>query len=297
MDEEILEEFRKYLFLRHLRDRTVREYVFDARYLIQNNVFSSRDNLIDFFVNLKKLVLNDDLSGKRYNNLITSLTHFVRFGLPRGYVPEWVELELKQIKRIPASKIKILNKDKLVAYSFEEKKKILKNAKPGTERTIFWMALNTGLRRMELIRLKLDHVSVDGVQVTADVSKTSRPRFVPFVHPSQKEVIRSYLNYRNIMETDSDYFFVSPRGKRLAWEGGAGSRVYKRLSRACGFRVALHQCRYTFAVDLWKQTSDLPLIQYLLGHSDPKQTIEYLKLRPLDLISTIREKLGGVRFS
>lgn len=290
--EHHINEFEEYLRLQLLSDITIYNYVRDVKYLfLHHGIHHSADQFRSFFIDLRSRV-----GDSRYNQLILVVKKVSEWAIPRGYLPSWFSLEVKSLRQVPKSKKR--TKMPLFAYTREQKECILASTKNQTEYMLFWLALNTGLRKTELLELHIEDVSVDGVSVRAETSKARKSRFVPFVNKKQKKVIRGYLKLRSLLQdsTIHDYFFVGPRGGKYNLRGGTGSNLYRRLSDHCGFRVTLHNCRYTFASDVWYATSDVFLVQHLLGHSDPKQTVQYLKIQPSILKEQVREKLKGVIF-
>lgn len=289
--KKIIDEYLLYKRVQGLRENTLKTYARNLEFLLIKHKILDGSSLdfLKFFANLKE----DDSRGDwRYSNLIEDLKTFVSWAEPRGYVPRWLNIELRDLKPIPRSRRKM--KQDRFAYTPEQEKKILDSCKDINERFLWWLALNTGLRRKELMLLKLSDISVEGVTVRAEIAKNGKKRFVPFTSDQVKQV-EYFLKHRALLEANSNYVFVNTKGEMLRLDYNSGFSMYKRLSEKCGFRVALHNARYTFAVRTWKETGDIRLVMALLGHHSPEETERYLRIRDEHVPDVLREKLERAR--
>ena len=140
------------------------------------------------------------------------------------------------------------------------------------------LALNTGMRRGELFKLRWDHVGDDyrRLIVVASNAKSRATRYIP-LNVEARALLRKWRNCR----TESSLVFPNPRtGRQLtdikrAWDS------IRRAAGIPGFRF--HWLRHNFASQLVMKGVDLSRVRLLLGHSDLNMTLRYAHLAPSHL--------------
>lgn len=133
----------------------------------------------------------------------------------------------------------------------------------------------TGMRRSELIHLKLHDVDVQKGTLKV-LGKRNKERIVPIL-PSVAETIRKYLRERAALESikDSDYFFVVLKGVKLS-----ETFVYRLINSyfsevSAKVKKSPHILRHTFATHMLNHGADLNSVKELLGHSSLASTQVY----------------------
>lgn len=133
----------------------------------------------------------------------------------------------------------------------------------------------TGMRRSELIHLKLHDVDVQKGTLKV-LGKRNKERIVPIL-PSVAETIRKYLHERAALESikDSDYFFVVLKGVKLS-----ETFVYRLINSyfsevSAKVKKSPHILRHTFATHMLNHGADLNSVKELLGHSSLASTQVY----------------------
>ena len=147
-------------------------------------------------------------------------------------------------------------------------------------RPLTLLALNTGLRRGELLGLRWGAIDLQGkvVTVTAATSKSGRKRHVP-LNDEAMWLLTAWE--KQVSATGkSDYVFGRSEGERMtsiatAWAG--------LVSRAKIDDFRFHDCRHHFASRLVQGGTDLNVVRELLGHSEIKMTLRYSHLAPENL--------------
>lgn len=140
---------------------------------------------------------------------------------------------------------------------------------------IIAMFLFTGLRRQELLDLKLIHVNLDEDMITVRGGKGMKDRVLPISWELKKHLIL-YLKERNKSSNPSFHFFIT-------FQGGTGqmgvrtlTRMFKWLRDTSGVYFSPHILRHTFATLMLQGQCDLFSLSKMLGHSDIKTTTIYL---------------------
>lgn len=152
-----------------------------------------------------------------------------------------------------------------------EVSQILNNCVNLKHRCILSLIYSAGLRRSELIQLKINDILSDRLQVRVENAKGNKDRY-------------SLLSKKLLNELRT--YFKEYRPQYWLFEGNVAGKQYsptsiaKILEHAChkaGIkrRVTPHMLRHSFATHLLEQGVDLRYIQELLGHSSTKTTEIY----------------------
>lgn len=147
------------------------------------------------------------------------------------------------------------------------------------------LALDLGLRRNEIWGLSLDDLHYDNEYVVVN-GKGGKVREVPFTD-NAREHLREWIETRERMGVDHDCPWVI----LWHWEGGSGGpmaarelgRLPERVMRLEKGRWTLHRFRHTCATERLRAGMDLEVVQRLLGHASPQQTLCYAQLVARDV--------------
>jgi site-specific recombinase XerD len=146
---------------------------------------------------------------------------------------------------------------------------------------IVFLALDSGLRKRELIALTLEDVNVLTGMVTVRHGKGDKYRQVRVGELCRKVLWRYVNQYRKPDDKAETVFFLSERGTPLSYY--TLGTVMTRLSQKCGFRVTCHKCRHTFATNLARKFPNAFLIAQVLGHADLETSKGYIHLAAADV--------------
>ena len=137
-------------------------------------------------------------------------------------------------------------------------------------------AYSTGMRRIEVCRLKVEDVDSDRMIIHIREGKGRRDRDVP-LSPKLLETLREYWRW---MKPKTYLFQGTVNGSRadkpvtpkMLWEACREAAQRAGITKA----VRPHLLRHSFATHLLEGGADLPTLQALLGHADLKPTSVYL---------------------
>jgi len=151
--------------------------------------------------------------------------------------------------------------------SFNNDFKGLKN------RLIIELLYTTGIRRSELINLKITDIDLTAHTIKV-VGKRNKERIVPLLQ-SVISLIKEYLDKRIIEELESPYFFITEKGKKLY-----PKYVYIVVNSFLKLITPIekkspHVLRHSFATHLLNNGADINAIKELLGHSNLAATQVY----------------------
>ena len=213
-----------------------------------------------------------EISNNSVNRKIQSLKAFYKF-----------LLKTKQIEINPLLKHKALKTPKILQIPFSEKEldNVLNNLKfpEGFEgirdKLIIDLFYTTGIRRTELINLKISNISLSNKTIKV-LGKRNKERILPIL-PIIIENIQNYLSERIRLEhiIDNEYFFLMLKGIKLN-----DSFVYRLINNYFSnvsekVKKSPHILRHTFATHLLNNGADLNSVKELLGHSSLASTQIY----------------------
>ncbi len=136
-------------------------------------------------------------------------------------------------------------------------------------RAIVVFALNTGMRRNEVLSLKWKHVNLEESTAMVDEPKNGEVRTIP-LNIKAHEVLESKGNMRPI----SGYVFHSKTGTKIS--GNNLRRAFNEAVKRSGIEhVRFHDLRHTFATRLVQMGTDIYRVKELLGHKSLKMTTRY----------------------
>lgn len=133
-------------------------------------------------------------------------------------------------------------------------------------------ALNTGMRRGELLALKWSQVDLENRKIAVIKSKNNESRVIPINQTLYQELMNLKKKH-----TKGEQVFYSRYGEPFkdAREGFLGA-----VKRAGIEDFRFHDLRHTFASHLVMQGVNLRTVQQLMGHKDIKMTMRYSHLSP-----------------
>lgn len=143
------------------------------------------------------------------------------------------------------------------------------------------LALNTGCRKNELLKLSWDRVDLKAnrIQLDSGDTKSGKRRIVP-LNQEARQAMLNRARFRAEHCPDSSWVFAHKDGERVQY-------MQNGFQAACGragiedFRV--HDLRHTCASWLVNAGVPLPEVRDLLGHSSVEMTERYAHLAPENL--------------
>jgi len=254
-----IEKFTQWLRSKRYSENTVKTYTEALRVFLQ--FFSDRAlNTIgneDIVIFNNEYILKKKLSASYQNQMVNALKLF---------------FQTVQNRRLDIEKIHRPKKSKTLpnVLSKEEVKAILEVHGNIKHRAMLSLIYACGLRRGELLHMKISDIDSKRNIVIIRQSKGKKDRIVPL---SQR-----------ILEMLRDYFRAC-KPKYWLFEGQAGGQysekslqsVLKQALKKAGIRkpVSLHWLRHSYATHLLESGTDLRYIQELLGHNSSKTTEIY----------------------
>ena len=215
-------------------------------------------NNSDIITYNNEFILKNKLSASFQNQVVNAIKLFVRIRADILLDPELIHRP-KRAKVLP----NILSK--------QEIKLILSASKNIKHKAMLCLIYSCGLRRSELLNLRLEHVDSGRKLLIIKQSKGKKDRVVP-------------LSDKIILQLQDYYRLYKP--KIWLFEGQNAGEKYHERSLDQVFKQALtstniikpaslHWLRHSYATHLLEAGTDLRYIQELLGHSSSRTTEIY----------------------
>jgi integrase/recombinase XerD len=168
------------------------------------------------------------------------------------------------------------------------------------ERTLLMVLYGTGMRRSEVVRLKVADIDSQRMVIHVVNGKGGKDRDLP-LSPALLDTLRTYWRWLK----PRVYLFPSrlhrdveqPVTDKIVWRTCAEARKRAGIQK----QVSPHLIRHSWATHLLEAGTDLRSIQLLLGHEDLEVTARYLHLSEQHLHKIVNPlddlKLSGVEQS
>ena len=274
----VLHAFRDYLLLeKNYSPHTVNAYLNDIVFFqsfLQKEFEQDTLNEVNYSQIRSWIVslVDDGISNTSVNRKVSSLKSFYRF-----------LLKTKQIEASPLLKHKALKTPKNLQIPFSEKEldavlnriEYPKGFEGVRDKLIIDLLYTTGIRRTELIHLKVSNVN-NATNTLKVLGKRNKERILPIL-PIISQQIASYFSERANLEQikDEDYFFLTIKGVKMS-----DSLVYRLINDYFSIvsekvKKSPHILRHTFATHLLNNGADINSVKELLGHSSLASTQVY----------------------
>jgi integrase len=181
---------------------------------------------------------------------------------------EWGKLEMSPVAKVrrfrePPGRERILEP--------AEAQRLIGAASPEL-RLVLIIALNTGMRRAEILSLRWRAVDIGGGVINIENSKSGKSRKVP-MNALVREALRALPRVAS-----SDYVFYNPETKTHIKDVRRGFQASCARAEIKGLR--LHDLRHTFATWWITAGGDLVALSKILGHASIQMTMRYAHATP-----------------
>lgn len=246
------------------------------------------------------------------NRLLATLKHMFTKAV------EWEMVEEDTLKRV--RRVKLLSENnRRLRYLSKEECKALVNACSPHVRPIVITALNTGMRKGEILSLEWEkHIDLRHGFILLDKTKNGERREVP-INNTLREALQGIVR-----RIDSPYVFIDGEGKRFKDVKRSFATALKKaeLERcqecnqerqktdtkepgnclSCGMKMErrgikdfhFHDLRHTFASHLVMAGIDITTVKELLGHKTLTMTLRYAHLAPAHKVKAVEILEGAM---
>jgi integrase/recombinase XerD len=206
-------------------------------------------------------------------NRVAALRFFFRRVLKRRFPPDSIPYPNYSHHRTPR------------VLSPEEVARLIDAAGNLQARTILMTLYSTGMRRSELVRLRVEDIDSERMVMHIHQGKGGKDRDVPLC-PRLLDTLREYWRWS---KPKTWLFPGQPQENGNHLTDKAVWYICNDAAQHAGIkkRVSPHMLRHSFATHLLEDGADLATIQVLLGHADLEATSIYLHLSRRHLDKTV----------
>ena len=209
-------------------------------------------------------ILNKGLSVRSANHYPIVLKTMFRKALDWEMVNEDVVKKLSRCKNLKGE-------NKRLRYLSEgEAERLIEACWPSYLKPIVITALNTGMRRNEILKLTWNRVDLKNKIILLDRTKNYERREIPIngmLHETLSGMVRNLK---------TDYLFYDPRTLKPLERLDKSWHTALKKAKIVDFHF--HDLRHTFASWLVMKGADLAAVQKLLGHKSITMTMRYAHL-------------------
>ena len=263
-------------YMRGYSKHTIRRY----KYVIESYCKQARITEISQVndANLRALFLNGRIERHWQTNTYIvfhkSLLVFFRWCVTQGYMASnpIIGIEVPKLeKKFPP---KLNKKDTLrlleVVYNYPYEYTYLRYR----NHAIFSMFIFAGLRRQELLNLKVTDVDIENLTIFVRQGKGNKDRNIPMSH-TLAQSLKRYAEQRKRLSKACPEFFTSLRGNVGLTDSGM-KKLVEQVRESSGIKFSVHKLRHTFATLMLEGGCDIYSLSRMMGHSDIKTTTIYL---------------------
>lgn len=217
----------------------------------------------------------NEITPRSVNRKLSALNSFYKYALKHGHI------EKNPMKKVVAPKVG----KRLPSYVMEDEIPVVMKATDlqadayaqWRDKTILFLLYTTGMRRSELIQLRIEDVNVSRREIRV-IGKGKKERIVPMTADSL-QFLGEYLDIRKAEFADTtvecSYLLLSDKGKKMD-PRTVYSIVNKYLKLApSAEKKSPHVLRHSFATHLLNNGADINAIKELLGHANLGATQVY----------------------
>ena len=210
--------------------------------------------------NYLKVLVKEGKSGSYLNLMINSIKFYyeVVLGMPNRFYSIERPQKKKQLPKV---------------ISLEEVQAIINNTNNIKHKCIVSLLYSAGLRRSELLNLKITDIDSKRMVITVRNGKGYKDRLT-ILSKAVLEDLRLY--YKTYKPT----YFLFEGKKGIQYSETSLVNIIKYASKRSGIRkkVTPHMLRHSFATHLLENGTDLRYIQVLLGHNSTRTTEVYTQV-------------------
>ena len=275
---KIVKAFADYLSLeKNYSPLTVKAYQKDIESFV-DFLTSHHDNIPLVQVNYHQIrtwivsLVEAEMSNRSINRKVSSLNSMFK------YLIKVEDLEVNPLAKHKALKVR---KKIQVPFSKAEINTVLTKVDGETcfdglrNRLIVELFYSTGIRRIELINIKLNDLDISQKTLRV-IGKRNKERIIPLI-PSVIITLQQYIESRSKLEPilDEVFLLLTKKGTKL-YE----TLVYRLINNyfsqvSSKEKTSPHILRHSFATHLLNEGADLNAVKELLGHSSLSSTQVY----------------------
>jgi len=273
----LLEEFCSHsLHFRGVSPQTIKRYRENIGYYYKYSRISTidevtKDNVLSFFLYGRR---DRNWRARTFRTYHMSLLVFFRWCQKQGHL-ETNFVEDMELPKVEESERRGLSQEQasrllecVYNYPYEREFQRWRN------HAIFACFIFTGLRRNELINLRLMDVDVINRTIFVRRGKGGKDRMIP-INSTLVNILIRYIDARKSEGKTCPGFFTSAK-RNIAFTEHGLKKTVERMKKVSGVAFSTHILRHTFARFMFEGGCDIYTLSKLMGHNDIKTTSGYM---------------------
>jgi len=258
--KKYISSFKKWLIQNRYSDSTIRTYVNMIETFL--SFYVDKDvreiDITDINAFNYEYVIKERLSIAYQNQMVNAIKLFFFKMLEVSFDIEKIERPRKS-KSLP----KVIPK--------EDIKKMLESIKNIKHRTALSLIYGLGLRRSELLNLRIVDIDSKRMMIYIINAKGNKDRSLPLSKKLLGLIRRYYLQYKPV------YYLIEGPKEGQQYSASSLQNIFKQSLKQINknHTFTLHCLRHSYATHLLEAGTDLRYIQELLGHKSSKTTEIY----------------------
>jgi integrase len=221
----------------------------------------------DISIEELEIIQSDYIKTKHSINYVNNIIKILKAMFTKAY--DWEMIDEDILKRVRKVK-QLKGENKRLRYLSEEEAQRLINNCEGYLKAIVITALNTGMRKGEILGLTWDRVDLKNRIILLDKTKNGERREIP-VNDTLFQALSGLTRH-----IKTDYVFYNMETLKLYYDIKRSWSTALKKSHILDFRF--HDLRHTFASRLVMSGIDLTTVKELLGHKSITMTLRYSHL-------------------
>ena len=206
------------------------------------------------------------------NRVLAVLSHMFTKAVEWEMVEEEILKKIRRVKMLPE------HNRRLRYLSKEECQKLINACEPHLQPIII-AALNTGMRKGEILNLKWENIDLRNGFILLEITKNGDRRELP-VNNTLRACLQSLQRRLDVPYV----FYDKATGKPYKFI----RRSFNTACRRAGIRdFRFHDLRHTFASHLVMAGVDITTVKELLGHKSLTMTLRYAHLAPSHKVKAV----------
>lgn len=271
---EVVEEYTEICKRKSLSKYTIQGYRYVGGYFNNFNESNliSANSIIDYIDYLQ----SKETKWTTINSYVRKLTPIFNYANDMGYYPKVKVIDVKGQKEIK----EVYNDDELMLLLEKPKTKDFRNIRNWV---MTWVFISTGIRRSELLNLKVGNVNLIERTLLLSKTKNKKARYVP-VSSSLFEVLDEYLQIRN--GENDDYLFPTVYNTQMSTSTINKELELYNLSRNV-LKTGIHKYRHTFITTAVNENVNILLLKKITGHESTNVLNGYYNSKVKDTLEII----------
>jgi site-specific recombinase XerD len=271
------QKFRDHaLYIRGLSPFTIRRYRRVLKIFMNQMHVSKLEEIDDALV--KKFFydgrIQNNWTPATFISYKNTLNVFFEYCIKEGYMKENFTTDIETPKLSKKLPPKLTKKEALrlleVAYNYPYSYTYLRYR----NHAIFAVFLFAGLRKQELLNLRLVDVDIENFTIFVYQGKGSKDRVVPMCY-KLASILSRYLEERKRLGKTCPEFFTS-LNRNMGLTNIGMRRLVEKIRVASGIKFSAHKLRHTFATLMLEGGVDIYSLSKMMGHASIKTTTIYL---------------------